>query len=605
MAVKKRKGGENPRDCVRREAFSHLKPVAFEGNEYPDYVGMADGYAQAVLDGRVPENQFVALACKRYAAMRKASETAVSQFYWSPQHVVEACAFVEACPRVEGGIDDELLVLQPVQCWIVANIFGFRRTIRNQSVRWFTEVLLDAPRKFGKSGLLSAIDLYIFLYEHEKGSQVLLGASSRGQALKVYGPIRKILNAEPDLVERHGLKVTSKETRKPDGGFIGMVSSIGRKEDGAIPHVIHIDELHAVTEALYDVFSSAMGARDNELLLQTTTAGLFANGPAYAQRKRLERVLKGQEIAPNFFGAIWTVDEEDLKDPLRWENVVKAHPMLGITIKAETIRSDMEAARFNASRRGEFIAKRLNVYARGANHAISPDEWRQNLAPKLSLDSFRGKKCWIGVDLSSHDDQTAIALLFEHEEPGAKDLLAVFVFHFIPEESPAFQSEKVADQIEEWVREGQLTATPGPLVDYEIVQAKIEEFCGIFDVEAVVFDRAHSVQMAGNLIKKGIKAGIIAANSVEMSEPTKDFVVRARHKRLRHNGNPVLAWNAQNVCLTPGDLWRPIKDRTAPHLKIDGISACIHANVARYGRAVAKMPKEDEKPKNPRIRTFS
>jgi phage terminase large subunit-like protein len=280
--------------------------------------------------------------------------------------------------------------------------------------------------------------------------------------------------------------------------------------------------------------------------------------------------------------------------------------MLDVTILSHSVREVMEGARFNPVRKAEFVTKRLNVYARGATFAISPQEWAKCTKKALKLEHFIGRECWIGVDLSSHDDQTAIALIFELEENERRDLLALFIDHFIPEESPAFFNEKIADQLIEWHRHKVLTCTPGPIVDYGAVQQRIEDYCDVFDVQAVVFDRAHSVQMASSLIKKGIKAGTIAANAVEMSEPTKDLVIRARHGRLRHDGNPVLAWNAQNTCLTPGDLWRPIKDRTAPHLKIDGFSAACHANVARLGRVNAKMPKE-EPPFDPNkvVRTFS
>ncbi|MGL4638066.1 MAG: terminase large subunit [Beijerinckiaceae bacterium] len=590
------KKGEPNRDAVRRAAFSHLPRADFDGELVPDYVAMAEGYADAVLDGRIAENFFVLKACERYKRMRAKADKTRGEYYWSPVYVLEVCSFVESCPQVEGGDDDATIVLDPCQIFILANIFGFRTWSGSKSVRWFTEALLDGPRKFGKTSLLSAVDLYIFLHEDEKGSQILLGASSRAQAAKVYGPIRKILNAEPELVEMHGLRVTSKETRRPDGGFIAMVSSLGKKEDGAIPHVIHIDELHAVSSDLYEVFASAMGARANELFLQSTTAGVRASGPGYDQRKRLERVLLGKEKAPRFFGIIWTIDKDDLKDPLRWECLVKAHPMIGITIKEDALRNEMERARFSPRAFGEFMPKRLNVYARGASGALSLEEMEACGDASLKIADLAGKPCWIGVDLSSHDDQTAVTVLFE-----VGDCLVVFCRHFLPRESPSFQNEAVADSLFEWVEQQWIVVNEGPITDFDAVQAYIEELCEFLDVQAVVFDRAHSIQIAGALAKKGIPAGIIQATSVEMSEPTKDIVIRARNKLLKHDGNPVLNWNGANVCLTPGDLWRPIKDKTVPHLKIDGFSALVHANVARLGRVKAKTD-EDEAPVEPQIR---
>lgn len=601
-AQRKRKPRGPGRASVHRSAFLHLKPVEFDGEEYPDYVGMADGYADAVLAGKVPENKFILLACRRYKAMREAASLPSNPFYWSPAHVVDICAFIERLPQTKGErideiempeFEDGLIILQPFQIWFLAAVFGFREDFRGRSVRWIREALFDVPRKNGKSTLAAGVNLYCFLYEQERGSDIRLAASSRGQAENVFQPIREILKAEPELQEMHGLRVTNKGVHKPDGGHILVISALGAKEDGHQPHVVQLDELHAIKPALFEVMKSSLGARANQLFLQTTTAGHYAGGPAYDQRKRAERVLHGEEKAERFFPVIYTVDERFIDNPLQWDAVVQSNPMLDVTLQSHAIRDAMENARFNPHSRAEFITKRLNVYARGAAFAISPIDWAKCADRGLRLEQFLGRKCWIGADLSQRDDQTALALIFEHSEGDNNNLLALFAEHFLPEESPAFFNEKVASQLFEWQKAGFLTVTTGPMVDLDLVQARIEAFCDVFDVEAIVFDRAHAQQIINNLHRKGLPAGHIHANSVEMSEPTKDLVIRARHGLLRHDGNPVLAWNAQNTCLTPGDLWRPIKDRTAPHLKIDGFSAACHANVARLGRVVPKTLKEE------------
>jgi phage terminase large subunit-like protein len=586
------------REAVLRRSFSHLPPVQvpLESGiqEFPDYVGMALGYVDAVIKRKVPENEFIILACKRFRSMYDQAQTLGSAFFWDDLAVISVCAFVERCPQVAGaGKKGATLELEPFQMWILAAIFGFRQMIGNQSVRWTQEAFIDIPRKSGKTSISAPVDLYCFLYEQEQGSEIYLGATSRLIARKVLDPIRQIILAMPELRDEFGLKVTNKEIRRPDGGFITTISSIGRKEDGHNPHVGQIDELHAVPQSLHEVIASSLGARANQLFLKTTTAGTKASGPAYEERKRAERVLRGQEVAPRYFAAIYTIDIADQKVPLTIENVVKANPMLGVTVALQKIEEDLEAARFSPSKRAEFIVKRLNVYGQGASHAIRPADWDACTDKTLKLENFRGKRCWIGVDLSSHDDQTAISLIFEGKKVGNDTELVVFCFHFIPSGSVAYENEDMADQLRAWVEEGHLTETEGPVTNHNLVQVKIEEFCGIFDVESIVFDRAHSVQMAASLISKGYKAGIIAANAVEMAEPTKLLMAGVRGGLLKHDGNPVLAWNAHNVCVTPGDLPRPIKDRTAPHLKIDGISATTHGLVAYCGR----VQRKEEKPK--------
>lgn len=587
-STRQKRKAESSRASVLRAAFGHLRSVEFEGEAYPDYVGMADGYAKAVVAGKVPENEYVVMACERYLRMRSKADSSMGEYYWSDAHVIEVCAFIEACPQGAGADDeDDGLTLEPWQCWIIAAIFGFRHNVGNKSVRWVIDVFIDIGRKNGKSALTARIDLYCFLYEDEAVSELYLAASSREQAKKVYNPIRQVLLAAPELVADHCLKVTAKETRRPDGGFITTISAIGNKEDGHNPHIGHIDELHAVKQALYDVIDSAMGARANQLFLKTTTAGVFAHGPAYSERKRAERVLRGQEKADRYFAVIYTVPVELLKEPLTWHNVVLANPLVDTSqTLARKLRDEMEAARFDPKKKANFLTKRLNVYSQSASHALTADQWDACFEKNLRLEDFRGRKCWLGGDLSSHDDQTAIGLIFEL---GAD--IAVFAWHFLPMDSPPMEDEEMAATLRDWSDDGWLTLTPGSIVDHDAVQQKVEDLSKMFSIEYAVFDMAHSVQMVSSLQKKNINAGNIRSTPAEVSEPTKDLITRARHQRLKHNGNPVLSWNAKNTCLRQGDLWKPTKDITMPSLKIDGISALVHANTARLGRVSTKPPK--------------
>jgi phage terminase large subunit-like protein len=598
----KRKRKAAGREIVRREAFSHLKPVVFEGEEFPDYIGMAEGYVDAVIAGLVIENQFVVKAAKRYRQMRKAAQKAGNPFWWSPEHAIEVCAFAERCPATTGGI----LKLEPCQCWWLIAIFGFREPHPLDpdapSVRWVKEAHLETGRKQGKSAIGAVIDLYCFLYEGEVASQILLGASSRSQAGAVFKPIHGILSKEPDLRDGFGLKVTSKEVRRPDdGAFITTISAIGRKEDSHNPHVAHLDEVHAISQALYAVMRSSLGNRANQLFLKTTTAGHFFAGPGYDQRLRIERVLNGEETADRLFAVIYTIDAEDLKSPFKWENIIKANPLLGVTKFEQAFRDEIEEAKNNPFVRGEFIVKTLNFYAQTSERAFQSADWEACADPEMKLVDYVGRKCFVGIDLASRDDMAAIALIFEHLT--LEDTMAVFVEHFTPEQAPGFYDERVMAHYHQWREQGHLKVTPGAILDFSILEMRIIEIAATFDAEAVVFDEAQHVQLIAKLHTKGIEAGAVRATPANLAEPTKDFMARVRACKVRHDGNPVLKWNIMNVRVQGSELPRPAKDKTAPHLKIDGASAITHANVARLSRVRIKR-EEPETPADPKIRTL-
>jgi hypothetical protein len=71
---------------------------------------------------------------------------------------------------------------------------------------------------------------------------------------------------------------------------------------------------------------------------------------------------------------------------------------------------------------------------------------------------------------------------------------------------------------------------------------------------------------------------------VTMSEPSKDFEARVVARKIRHGGNPVLAWNVGNAVIRkdPAGNIKPDKEKAKD--KIDGVIAAIMA----IGRAVMK-----------------
>src|SRR6187431_1571107 len=102
----------------RRAAAKRFGLIELEGDEFPDYPGMAIWYAQEVMRGIVPACKQEKQACERFLKMLGESKKDSSPFEWSPINVCDICAFIEALPHVKGF--DGPIVLQPVQCWWLA-----------------------------------------------------------------------------------------------------------------------------------------------------------------------------------------------------------------------------------------------------------------------------------------------------------------------------------------------------------------------------------------------------------------------------------------------------------------------------------------------------
>jgi len=181
--------------------------------------------------------------------------------------------------------------------------------------------------------------------------------------------------------------------------------------------------------------------------------------------------------------------------------------------------------------------------------------------------------CWL--DLSSTQDVTAYVLLFEpvdDDEPW----LVVPKF-YIPEET-VYERSKAGVPYDEWVEAGLITATPGPVVDYDYVIAQLLLDMEIYQIENIIYDR-YAIQKIRNLVEDKYPGKMVALGQgfYSIDWPTKHLTTMILGKTIAHNNHPVLAWMASNVVVemnAAGSI-KPSKRKSSE--KIDGIAALVNA----------------------------
>lgn len=566
--------------------------------EYPDYPTIARLYAEMVVGGDIPACRFVKQACQRYLDMLKEAEKPKALFYFSDAWAVDVCDFFDKLARPAGGRKGETLVAQPWQIMGFCHIFGFRRNdpdVPNEiGARLIREVYWEVPRGSGKSPTAAALGLYCWLNEDEVGSQIFIGAPKEEQARYVYDPMSVMVETTPELQAHYGIEVTRKVMRRMDdpAAKVRMISSIADREDGANPHVVIMEELHAQDEGLFNVMDSSLGKRINNLFISITTAGNRAQGVCWSTRKRLINVLAGIADEPSFFGVIYTLDDEEIKDkriahdPARW---IKCNPMWGITLSPSNLQERLNKAKAQSEAAVlEFERTRLNIWSNGAGGLISDENWANCAVPDLNILDFKGQRAFIGGDLGSKSDLSSVGIIFEH---GPK--IAIFNEHFCPAKSKSFLNEEIGPLYDGWVKSGHLTLTNGSITDYNEIEKTIRRWCELFDVQYIGFDTYQSNQILSSLFNDGLPAGQVSPGTKTVSDPTKDLLARIEGGLLEHDGNPVTRWMAMNVVGYFDKRENVLAQKESEHspYKIDGITALINANVARLD-AMLDVPKK-------------
>jgi phage terminase large subunit-like protein len=186
-----------------------------------------------------------------------------------------------------------------------------------------------------------------------------------------------------------------------------------------------------------------------------------------------------------------------------------------------------------------------------------------------------GRRCFIGMDLSSTKDLTAIVGVFPDDDGPGFDVLAEF---FVPQESIRERSKTDRVPYDQWAREGYLVATPGNRVDYEVVRQTLQAWGVEFQVRAIAYDPWNAVDLTTRLSEQdGFVCIPMRQGFASLSAPTKSLEVAILSKALRHDGHPVLWWNMKNVAVEQDATGNLKLSKKVSTERIDGVAALVMA----------------------------
>ena len=202
----------------------------------------------------------------------------------------------------------------------------------------------------------------------------------------------------------------------------------------------------------------------------------------------------------------------------------------------------------------------------------------------MDLGRLEGRTCYAGLDLSSTTDITALVLLF----PGLDGTYDVLPFFWIPSENIAKRERKDRVPYAEWSRQGYVLTTPGNVVDYDFIRAKIKALSEQCRIAEVVIDRWNATHLSTQLMGDGFSIVPWGQGFSSQSTPTKELMNLLLAGKVRHGGNPVLRWMASNVAVEEDAAGNLKPSRRKSSERIDGVVALINA----LGRGIATLKAE-------------
>ncbi len=440
-------------------------------------------------------------------------------------------------------------------------------------------VVILLPRGARKTSIGAAWSLlHAFGPERVPRGECLVAASDQKQAGIAFEEALGIVEATPGLARVADLRASEKWMSYPKkGAKFEALSSDAGTQHGRTPNFALLDELHAHKKRdLWDVIRTGTVKVPGTLTVVITTAGRGQENVAHDVIDYARKVARGEIDDPATLPILFETDgDADWQDEVNWYRV---NP--GLSEGFPDIEGLRQLAREAASKPGDRDAFRqlhLNVWL---DHSHSPfvDMATYDLG-KAPLDdsALTGQPVFLAVDLSSVGDLTAIVAAWKRG-----DGYAVRPWFFCPKDNLAKRADLDRVPYPAWASEGHLTPTPGNVVDYGIVEAKVRELCRTLNVQEVAFDPHMAQGMMQRLREDGLPAVEMRQGWITMAPAIHELERAIVAGRFQHGGHPVLRWNFANVAVVKDDAGNRKFSKGRSTDRIDGAQAAAMA----VGRAM-------------------
>lgn len=467
---------------------------------------------------------------------------------------------------------------------------GWRRA---DGTRRFRKGFVGVPKKQTKTTSLAAYMMYGLIGRGRRDYKALSIANAREQAAILFNCTAAMIEVSPALAKYVTYTEFSKKVTFGKNSWYMALSADARAKDGPMPDLVVVDEIHEFAEKgarLLGKFRYAGISRPEPVVpfIISTHGEDYDDGSVWAEEYHYAKsIIKGEAFNDEYFAIIYEADPEVAKnDDWKKPEVHKAaNPMYGITVFAEEMANAVKEAEEKPRAKRDFLRYRLNVCQPKVSAFINMEAWGKCGDLKTDLSKLEGQACFGGLDLSTTTDLTGFCLAFPPDEKG--------VVHFIrrlwiPEENVPKLADEDRVPYQDWIDQGIVIATPGNVIDYDFVEAEINELGEVYSIQQIGFDPHNATQTAIHLGKSGFEMVQLRPSYTNLSDPTKQLEKLVLETKLAHNNCPAFKWMARNLRTqtgTMGDIV-PIKRRRITgtggeakdkRFKIDGMIALILA----------------------------
>ena len=418
-------------------------------------------YYQMIEDGSVTVGKWIRILYERII-----SDLENKVYFFDLKKATKAVRFFEKfCHHSKGRLAPQLVKLEVWQKALLSCMFGL---VDEKGLRVYREVFIVMGRKCGKSLLASGVAEYMAYADGERGADVYMLAPKLDQADIVFTDFWQSVSAEPDL-----MKITKK--RKMDiyiestNTSVKKVPFSEKKSDGFNPHLTVCDEVAAWVGdqgiKQYAVMTSALGSREQPMIMSITTANYINDGIYDELFRRATSFLQGNSREKRLLPFLYQIDDLSKWNDL--DELQKSIPNLGVSVSAAYILEEIAKAEETLANRSEFITKFCCIKQNSSQAWLTTEAVARSFntdagGNHLRLEDFRGCYALGGIDLSQTTDLTACCVMIQRG-----GVVYYFTRFFLPREKVEEATARDGLPYRIYIQKGYLIESGENFVDYE------------------------------------------------------------------------------------------------------------------------------------------
>ena len=451
-------------------------------------------------------------------------------------------------------------------------------------IRYYTTALLEISRKNHKTFYCAVIIILLMLTGVGFGRYFSV-APTLAQSSEVKLAVRKILKSSPLLVDEEdpAFKILRSEVtcNINESNFTPLAYS-NDNLDSRLANAFVADEAGGMDSYPLEAMRSSQIEIINNLGMVISTQypnddNVFIDEVDIA-KKLLDGVLESEDVG-TYFSLLYEPDDE-LKTGEIWQKdgrcIYQSNP-IAVEKKAvyKNIIKKRTAAILYENKRENYLCKHNNIRYRGLGVEGYIDIQKVKLCfGEIEKEWWKGRKVWIGLDLSLSEDNTAAAMVTEEN-----GIIYAKVLGFLPDGRIEQKTSKEHVNYKRCIDHGDCIACGDEVIDYSVVENKImtlEEEYGV-TIMQIGYDKWNAISSVQKFEAAGYECVEIKQHSSVLHAPTKLLKEKILSKEFIYDSNRLLEINFQNARCTEDTNLNNYVNKKKSAGKVDMVVSLINA----------------------------